>query len=558
MGQVAGMTNAPTGIAAPDADVVIVGGGPIGLMLAAELRLGGADPVVLERLPEISQIPKANGLVGQIVPTLDYRGRADRSLTDRFRADATYTGPVPQFPFGPLRLDFSRLGTSPLHVMGIPQRRLEQVLGDWLRDLGGSLRRGHEVLALSLPADDSPVTLDVRGPDGDYRLRARYVVGCDGAHSLVRKQAGIGFPGVTSTDILRIGRVFLPTVAITPGGDAAEVPGVGTVTLTTQTQTPRGAYSLAPLTSLDKTARPGMFIVFTREDESSAPDGPDAPMTLDELRESVRRVLGADLPMSDPQSLTRIVGNSRQADRYRAGPVMLAGDAAHLVGAGGSLNLGLLDAINLGWKLAAQVAGWASDGLLDSYHTERFLAGQRALLETRAQKALSAGDEVGEALRDLFGELMQQPDAVRHVGSIMEGSDVRYQMPAGAAPPHPLAGRLAPDLRLDAGATRVAKLVWPARGVLLDLTGSGELVESAVPGGSPRTVLTANSALARAVAPWRDRVNVVAARPAAGSPPAAAMLIRPDGYVAWAAGPDAADLAAGLPEALRTWFGAPS
>jgi 2-polyprenyl-6-methoxyphenol hydroxylase-like FAD-dependent oxidoreductase len=558
MGQVAGMTNAPTGIATPDADVVIVGGGPIGLMLAAELRLGGADPVVLERLPEISQIPKANGLVGQIVPTLDYRGRAGRSLTDRLRADATYTGPVPQFPFGPLRLDFSRLGTSPLHVMGIPQRRLEQVLGDWLRDLGGSPRRGHEVLALSLPADDSPVTLDVRGPDGDYRLRARYVVGCDGAHSLVRKQAGIGFPGVTSTDISRIGRVFLPTVAITPGGDAAEVPGVGTVTLTMTTQTPRGAYSLAPLTSLDKTARPGMFIVFTREDESSAPDGPDAPMTLDELRESVRRVLGADLPMSDPQSLTRIVGNSRQADRYRAGPVMLAGDAAHLVGAGGSLNLGLLDAINLGWKLAAQVAGWASDGLLDSYHTERFLAGQRALLETRAQKALSAGGEVGEALRDLFGELMQQPDAVRHVGSIMEGSDVRYQMPTGAAPPHPLAGRLAPDLRLDAGATRVAKLVWPARGVLLDLTGSGELVESAVPGGSPRTVLTANSALAHAVAPWRDRVNVVAARPAAGSPPATAMLIRPDGYVAWAAGPDTGDLAAGLPEALRTWFGQPS
>jgi 2-polyprenyl-6-methoxyphenol hydroxylase-like FAD-dependent oxidoreductase len=528
------------------ADVVIVGGGPTGLMLAAELRLGGARPVVLERLPEISQIPKGNGLIGQIVPTLDYRG-----LTERFRAEATFTGPVPQFPFGPLRLDFSRLGPGPLHIMAIPQRRLEQVLDDWLRELGGSVRRGHEVLALSLPGDDSPATVDVRGPDGDYRLRARYVVGCDGAHSLVRKQAGIGFPGLTSSEISRIGRVFLPTVKIGPGGDTAEVPGVGRVRLVMTAQTPRGAYSLAPLTTLDKAARPGMFIVYTREDDSSAPDDPDAAMTLDELHESARRVLGADLAMSDPQWLTRIVGNSRQAERYRAGPVLLAGDAAHIFGAGGQLNTGLLDAVNLGWKLAAQVARWAPDGLLDSYHAERHLAGQRALLQTRAQKALSARDEYAEALRDLFAELMQQPDAVRHVGSIMEGSDVRYPMPAGAARPHPLAGRLAPDLRLDGGATRVAELVRSARGVLLDLTGSGEIADL-VPGAAH----TANGALADAASPWSDRVNVVAGRPAPG-PPAAAMLIRPDGYVAWAAGPGPGDLTRGLPEALRTWFGTP-
>ena len=540
--------------AAATADVVVVGGGPTGLMLAAELRLGGADPVVLERLPEISQIPKGNGLVGQVVPTLDYRG-----LTDRFRAEATFTGPVPQFPFGPLQLDFSRLGTSPLHIMAIPQRRLEQVLDGWLRELGGSVRRGHEVLALSLPADDSPATVDVRGPDGDYRLSTRYVVGCDGAHSLVRKQAGIGFPGVTSSEIARIGRVFLPTVEIVPGGDAADVPGIGRVRLTMTTLTPRGAYSFAPLASLDKTAAPGMFIFYTNESGSSAPDGPDVPMTLDELRESARRVLGADLPMSDPQWLTRIVGNSRQASRYRAGPVLLAGDAAHIFGFGGSLNTGLLDAINLGWKLAAQVAGWAPDGLLDSYHTERHLAGRRALLQTRAQKALSAGGEYAAGLRDLFGELMQEPDALRHVGSIMEGSDVRYQMPAGPARTHPLAGRFAPDLRLDGGATRVAELVRPARGVLLDLTGSGAIADFFVPGGggSISGVLTPNSALASAASPWHDRVNVVAGRPVAGPPPAAAMLIRPDGYVAWAADPDADDLAGGLPEALRTWFGPP-
>jgi hypothetical protein len=353
--------------------------------------------------------------------------------------------------------------------------------------------------------------------------------------------------------------VFLPTVEVMPGGDTAEVPGVGRVRLTLTTQTPRGGYSLAPLISLDKNARPGTFIVYTREDDSSAAAGPDAPMTLDELRESARRVLGADLPMSDPQSLTRIVGNSRQAERYRAGPVLLAGDAAHIFGAGGSLNAGLLDAINLGWKLAAQVGGRAPDGLLDSYHAERHPAGQRAVLQTRAQKALSAGGEFAEALRDLFGELMRLPDALRHVGSIMEGSDIRYEMPAGPGRPHPLAGRFAPDLRLDGGATRVAELVRPARGVLLGLTGSGAIADCFVPGagGSISGVLTPNSALASAASPWRDRVNVVASS-AVGQPPAAAMLIRPDGYVAWAVGPEADDLSAGLPEALGTWFGTSS
>ncbi len=539
-----------TANATTTADVVIAGGGPTGLMLAAELRLGGADPVVLERLPEISQIPRGNGLIGQIVPTLDYRG-----LTDRLRAEATFTGPVPQFPFGSVPLDLSRLSPGPLHIMAIPQRRLEQVLDDWLRGLGGGVRRGHEVLAVSLPEDGSPVTVDVRGPEGDYQLRTRYVVGCDGAHSLVRKQAGIGFPGVTSSETSRIGRVLLPTVKTAAGGETAEVPGVGRVRLTLTTQTPRGAYSLAPLTSLDKTARPGMFIVYTREDDpASSPADRNAPMTLDELRESVRRVLGTDLPMSDPQWLTRTVGNSRQAERYRAGPVLLAGDAAHIFGAGGSLNVGLLDAINLGWKLAAQAAGWAPDGLLDSYHAERHLAGQRAVLQTRAQKALSASGEYAEALRGLFGELMQLPEAVRHVGSIMEGSDVRYEMPAGQGRPHPLTGQFAPDLRLDGGATRLAELVRPARGVLLDLTGS----ETIRPAGPVRPVPTASDALASAASPWRDRVDLVTGRPVSEPPPAAAMLIRPDGYVAWAVGTDTGDLAGGLPEALRTWFGAPA
>src|SRR5580698_2835761 len=423
-----------------DADVVIAGGGPTALMLACELRLAGVEPVVLERLPEISQIPKGNGLIGQIVPMLDYRG-----LLGRLSAGSTAAGPVPRFGFGPLMLDFSGPGVSPLHILAIPQRRLEERLGERLAELGGTVRRGHELTAVT--QDEDGVTLHVQGPDGGYRLRARYLVGCDGAHSLVRKQAGIGFPGVTSTEISRIGRVVLPTARITLNRREVKVKGVGRLRLMGQVSTPGGVYSLGPLAMLDKNAPRGVYIISTREDDPAV--DLDAPMTLDELRASVRRVLGADLPMTDPQLLTRIVGNSRQADRYRAGPVLLAGDAAHVSGAGGSLNVGLLDAINLGWKLAAQVAGWAPDGLLDSYHAERHLAGQRALLQTRAQKALSAGGEYAESLRDLFGELMQLPEALRHVGSIMEGSDVRYEMPAGRGRPHQLAGRFAPDLRLD-------------------------------------------------------------------------------------------------------------
>lgn len=516
------------------ADVVIAGGGPVGLMLAAELRLGGAEPVVLERLPAVSEIPKGNGLFGQIVPVLDYRG-----LLDRFRAETTYTGPVPQFQFGPLQLDFSRLATSPLHILAIPQRRLELLLGERLAELGGSVRRGHELLALSVPGDGESCMLEVSGPDGAYQIRSRYAVGCDGAHSLVRKQAGIGFPGVTSTQIGRLGRVVLPTATIAPGGGSAEVPGIGRLRLMQVTQTPAGAYSLGPAAALDKNAPPGMFIVYTSEEADSAPPwgDPDDGMTLDELRASARRVFGAELPMADPQWLSRTVGNSRLADRFRAGPVLLAGDAAHLFGAGGSLNAGLLDAINLGWKLAAQVRGGAPDGLLDSYHAERYAAAQRMILQTRAQRALSARGEYAEALRDLVSELLAYPEAARHVGQMIEGSDLRYEMPAaGGVPPHELAGRLAPDLRVETGdgATRVAELTRAASGVLLDFTADG--------------------AVAAAGAGW-TRVSAVTARCVTVPAPAAAMLIRPDGHVAWAARPGTPDPARGLSEALRTWFG---
>jgi 2-polyprenyl-6-methoxyphenol hydroxylase-like FAD-dependent oxidoreductase len=523
-------------------DIVIAGGGPAGLMLACELRLAGADPVVLEELPEISQLPKGNGLVGQIVPMLDYRGQLER-----FSAGSTFAGPVPRFSFGPLQLDFSRLGGSPLHILAIPQRRLEERLGEWLAELGGTVRRGHQLTALSCGED--AVTLDVSGPDGDYQLRARYLVGCDGAHSLIRKRAGIGFPGVTSAEISRLGRVFLPTAKAARRGSAVKVPGIGRLKLMTQVSTPGGVYSLGPLAALDKNAPADAYIVYTREDDPSA--DLSAPMTMDELSASVRRVLGGELPMTDPQLLTRLVGNSRLADRYRAGRILLAGDAAHVLGAGGSLNTGLLDAVNLGWKLAAVAQGRAPDCLLDSYHAERHLAGQHAIAQTRAQNALTTTGsaemtrEGAEALREVFGdavglpqirERLRQPEQLRHIGEMIEGSDVRYPMPAS---PHHLLGKLAPDLRLETrdGGTRVAELVRAARTVLLDLT--------------------VGTAVADAAAGWGHQVSVIAARCLTRPVPAAALLIRPDGYVAWAADSGTPDPAAGLDEALRTWLGPP-
>src|ERR1700691_1628901 len=538
-----------------DADIVIAGGGPVGLMLACELRLGGADPVVLERLPGISEIPKGNGLVGQIVQVLDYRG-----LLDRLRAAGTWAGPLPRFSFGPLQLDFSRLGTSPLHILSVPQRRLERVLEQRLAELGGTVRRGHELTALS--QDDDAVTLDALGPDGAYQLRARDLVGCDGAHSLVRKPAGVGFPGVTSTEISRIGQVRLPTAKLARfGGGSVKVAGVGRLKLAGQGRNPRGTYSLAPLARMDKNAPAGVYIVYTSEDDPTA--DLSAPMTLDELRASARRVLGGDLPMTDPQRLSRLVANSRLADRYLSGRVLLAGDAAHVFGL--SLNAGLLDAVNLGWKLAAQVQGRAPGGLLESYHAERHLAGQHGIRCSRAQSALTAisdggkdgsgevSQEGSEALRELFGDVLQQAEPVRHIrellrqpgqlrriGELIEGSDVRYPVPAGSAPPHPLLGKLAPDLQLETrhGRTRVAEFMHPANGVLLDIT--------------------TDSAVAGPASDWPGQLTVITARCLTKPAPAAALLIRPDGYIAWVTGPGTPDPAAGLNQALHTWPSPPA
>jgi 2-polyprenyl-6-methoxyphenol hydroxylase-like FAD-dependent oxidoreductase len=331
-------------------DVAIIGAGPTGLMLAIELCLAGVSSVLLERLDEISEIPKGNGLFGQIVPWLDYRG-----LLEPLRADATYTGPVPSFFYGPLTLPFSRLPASPLSVLALPQRQIERKLADRLRELGGTTRRGHELSGLSKQEDS--VLLDVDGPGRSYQLRARYVVGCDGAHSTVRKQAGIGFPGITSDAITRIGRVLLPADMIAPGSGEVEVPGIGRLRNMHPVRTQGGTYTIGPLRALDKNAAPNAYLVSTQEEDPDA--DLTAPMTLGELRASFARVLGTDLPMSEPQWLTRLVGNSRQAERYRDGRVLLAGDAAHVFGVGGQPRL------ETGGGGSGPGPGWAAGQLSD-------------------------------------------------------------------------------------------------------------------------------------------------------------------------------------------------
>ncbi|GAB3399382.1 FAD-dependent monooxygenase family protein [Flindersiella endophytica] len=493
-------------------DVVVAGAGPVGLMLACELRLAGVRPVVLERRAEPAEIPKANGLGGQIIELLDYRG-----LLDRFRAEASFTGRFPGFPFGSVPLNFAQLEQSPLIGMAIQQPRIEALLDRRAVELDTEIRRGHELLAFA--QDDTGVTIDVRSPEGEYRLRTRYLVGCDGARSPVREQAGIGFPGTTDPEVLRLGHFAAPDAGGIFDDPEIEVPRIGRL---------RPGWNRTPTGRLIVTTlRPGAHIVGVRETGHLPTD--TTPISQEEFRASVRRVLGADLPLGEPIWLSRTVSQARLVETYRAGRVLLAGDAAHLFPAGGSaLNVGMLDTVNLGWKLAAQIHGWAPPHLLDTYHTERHPVAARTLMQTRAQAALDrAAGEEGEALRALLTELVQFEEPLRHLGNLLHGADTRYPMPGGGS--HPLIGQLTPDLLLtaaDGSPIQMAELLHTTKSILIDLTGH-DLGE-------------ANS--------WTNRITIYRAH--STQPPAKALLVRPDGHVAWAHSSDAS-----LTEALTHWLG---
>lgn len=498
-----------------DVDVVVVGAGPVGLALAGELRLAGVHPVVLERLAERSPVPKANGLVGQVVRWLDHRG-----LYERCAGRPGPPAPAPGHLFGGLPLDLAGWRDNPLHILPIPQWDLEGRLGEWAAELGVDVRRGRDVTGVAQDADG--VTVGYTGPHGPAALRARYVVGCDGGHSEVRKQAGIDFVGVSSDRVVsRTAHVTLPDL---DRAGRLVVPGHGPLPPFTSHRTEHGVFVFASF-------QPGVHLVSAQEWDPPVP-GDDEPVTLDEIRAAVARVLGADVAMTAPtepgrHTLRRVRGgNTRIADSYRVGRLFVAGDAAHVHAATGGpgLNLGLLDAANLGWKLAAAVHGWAPAHLLDTYHSERHPVGERVVMHTQAQAALLAPGPQVTALRALFTELLATPDTTHRIAALLAGADVRYG-------DDPRVGRWQPDfpLTVDGRRTRLAELAATGRPLLLDFT------------DTPVDIT-----------PWADRVDHVVATATVAAPPADALLLRPDGHTAWVSGTEP------LPDALSRWFGEPA
>ncbi|MGC2654310.1 MAG: FAD-dependent monooxygenase [Mycobacterium sp.] len=508
-----------------DVEVIVVGAGPTGLMLAAELCLAGVRPLVLERRAGPLETLRANGFGGRSVQLLRYRGLLQQ-------AGAASIGPIhtpARLPFGDLHVDFSPLSDPPMQGLRLPQHKLERLLDEHARHLGAEVRRGHEVVGLS--RQSASVTAEVNGPAGLHRVSGRYLVGCDGAHSKVRVEAGISFPGTTYPQVNRLGQLTMPkSVRLLDSGEL-DVPGLGRVRANF-TRTDRGVFAIGPLSSQ-------ALLIQTTEDEAAAVDDA-APMTLTELRDSILRVIGVDVPLGEPIRLSRYQFQARQAERYRDGRVLVAGDAAHVFPATGvGISVGMLDAVNLAWKLAGKIHGWAPAGLLDSYHDERHFAGARTMLHTQAQVALRRGtDSAADALRDLFLELLADEQPLRRIGALIAGSDVCYRM--RHSNDHALTGAFAPDLRLrtEHGATSVAVLMRAARPVFIDLADRSELRNTA--------------------REWLPRIDVHTARTV--HRPADAMLIRPDAHIAWAAtlGEPADTATVGLREALCSWFGAPT
>ena len=391
--------------------VIIVGAGPVGLMLACELGRVGVRSVVLERAPEPDPMPKGNGLVGEIATVIKRRGllRGQKGL---------HVIPIPRYSFGPLPLRLNPLRFDALRILPIPQRRLEGLLADRALESGADIRRGHAVTGFS--DDGDRVTAEVGSGDGSYRIDASFLVGCDGAHSFVRHELGIAFAGTTGSRLTRIGHVTMPAGSLRRTKNIIELPDGRRLTLFQANNTAAGGITLAQLSDLDRGAPRDRYIISTQEPRGDQEPAPQ--ITLDELRESIRRVLGTDLPVADGQWLRSTVANSRQAERYRVGRVFLAGDAAHVFSAGGSsLNTGMLDAVDLAPRLAAALDGKATAQTLDEYNTVRHEAGRQTLLQTRAQAALSASGENADALREVLGAAFRARNPSRYIATRLIG-----------------------------------------------------------------------------------------------------------------------------------------
>lgn len=495
-----------------DFDVLIVGGGPVGMLLASELRLARVRTTVLERLSERTPHSKAFGLHARSLESLDRRG-----LVESFR-DGARSWNNGHFAGLDVWVDFALLDSAHNYALLSEQTRTERLLEERALESGADIRRGHEVTAVR--QDENGAEADVTGPDGAYTLRARYVVGTDGGHSLVRKSAGIGFPGTGGRVTARLADVVLADREKAPMG---------------MERTERGLLFCVPL---DDTYHRVATFDFEKGKE------PGSEPTLAEFTASLREIWGDDLGASEPRWLSWFTDSACQAERYREGRVFLAGDAAHThfpVG-GQGVNLGLQDAFNLGWKLAAEINGWAPEGLLDTYDGERQEPARSVLSNTRAQIALMNPDPYVTQLRELFQDLMAKDQVNRHVAEMLSGVRVRYDL-EGAE--HRLLGDFARDLTLETGegSGTLPAFLRGGQFVLLDLAGT--------------------SAVSEVFEKWAarqegaDRVRCVVAA-CEEEPELAGVLVRPDGYVAWAADKSATaeEIAEGLHTALITWAGA--
>jgi 3-(3-hydroxy-phenyl)propionate hydroxylase len=480
--------------------VVIVGGGPTGLMLGAELALAGADVAIVERRATQDLVgARGGGLHSRTIEVLDQRGIADRFLSQ---------GQVAQVAgFAWIRLDISDFPTRHNYGLALWQNRIERILADWVGELAVPIYRGREVTGFAQHDTGVDVELADGGP-----LQAAYLVGCDGGRSLIRKAAGIEFPGWGPTISNLIAEV-----------EMAEEPVWGLR---------RDALGIHSLSRLED----GPVRVMVTEQRLGRTGDP----TLRDLSEALVAVYGTDFGIHSPTWISRFTDMARQAASYRKGRVLLAGDAAHVhfpVG-GQGLNIGVQDAVNLGWKLAQVVNGTSPQSLLDTYHAERHPVAARVLRDTMAQVALLRTDDRTNALREIVSELLGMDEPRKRIAAMMSGLDTHYDLGEG----HPLLGRRIPDLDLVTaeGPVRIFALLHDARPVLLNL---GE------PGGLDIT-------------PWADRVQLIDAKyvgpwelPVLGAVTApTAVLVRPDGYVAWVG--DGTPI--GLHDALTTWFGPPT
>ena len=475
--------------------VVIAGGGPTGMMLAAELTLAGTDVVIVERRASFKlESSRSRGLHSRTIEVLDQRGVVDRFLAEGRTVQVQSFAGVP--------MDISDFPTRHNYGMALLQSHFERIMSGWIGELGVPILREREVTGFT--QDDGGV--DVALSDGTS-LQAQYLVGCDGGRSIVRKAAGIEFAGWDPT-----------TCWIHAEVEMEEIPEFGL----------RGGGGIGP-------AEEGRVGVTLIEPDAIRTDEP----TLEDLRAALIRVDGTDHGVHSPRFISRFTDMTRQAVAYRSGRVLVAGDAAHVHAplGGQGLNLGVQDAVNLGWKLAQVASGTSPVSLLDTYQAERHPVGARVLRNTMAQRALGATDDRSVALRETVVELLRMDEPRKHIAAMIAGLDVAYDLGEG----HPLLGRRMPDLDLATadGTVRVFSLLHHARAVLLNFDGARSFD----------------------ITPWADRIRMLDAEyaggwelPVLGSVPSpAAVLVRPDGYVAWVG--DGTDT--GLRAALTTWFGAP-